>query len=238
MILAAGKGTRLRPLTLQMPKPMLSIAGKPVLEHTLELLRRHGVNRVVINLHHQAEAVIAHFGGGRDGQEIIYSVEPELLGTAGGVAAMRSRFAGPCLIVIYGDVLTNMNLSALLDFHRQRGGVATLALYRVPNPTECGLVETAPNGRILRFVEKPPPEEVFTDWANAGVYVLDTGALDAIPQNTFYDFGHDLFPALLSQGAALYGYPLRDHEYLIDIGSLEKYHRADAEWPGLEDRQL
>ncbi|NOZ07006.1 MAG: NDP-sugar synthase, partial [Chloroflexi bacterium] len=143
----------------------------------------------------------------------------------------------PCLIVIYGDVLTNMNLSALLDFHHRRGGLATLALYRVPNPTECGLVETAPDGRILRFVEKPPPEEVFTDWANAGVYVLDTKVLDEIPPNTFHDFGHDLFPALLAQGAALYGYPLRDHEYLIDIGSLEKYHRAEEEWPGLEDSQ-
>jgi len=237
MILAAGKGTRLRPLTLKTPKPMLPIAGKPVLEHTLELLRRHGIHRVVINLYHQAEAVIVHFDGGSKGQEIIYSVEPELLGTAGGVAAMRSSFVDPCLLVIYGDVLTNMNLSALLDFHVRRGGVATLALYRVPNPTECGLVETATDGRILRFVEKPPPEEVFTDWANAGIYALDTSVLDAIPQNAFYDFGHDLFPALLARGAALYGYPLRDHEYLIDIGSLEKYHRAEEEWPGLEDPQ-
>jgi NDP-sugar pyrophosphorylase family protein len=234
MILAAGEGTRLRPLTLTTPKPMLPVAGKPVLEHTLNLLRKHRVSRVVINLYHRPEAVIEHFGGGDADLQIVYSIEPRLLGTAGGVAAACSAFDEKELIVIYGDVLTNMDLTALLAFHRQRAGVATIALYRVPNPTECGLVETGSGGRIVRFVEKPSPAEVFTDWANSGVYVLDRRLLEMIRPDTFCDFGHDLFPKLLHQGESLYGYPLPDHEYLIDIGSLEKYRRAEEEWPGLE----
>ncbi len=237
MILAAGEGTRLRPFTAHTPKPMLPVAGIPVLEHTLNLLRRHGIPRVVINLHHRPETVIEHFGGGDPALQITYSVEPRLLGTAGGVAAMRSAFGSGSLVVIYGDVLTNMNLTSLLEFHHQHDGVATIALYRVPNPTECGLVETNPAGRILRFVEKPPPKEVFTDWANAGVYVLATDVLPVIPDDTFYDFGHDLFPALLQAGEAMYGYPLREHEYLIDIGTVEKYRQAEEEWPGLEAPQ-
>ncbi|MDH7487809.1 MAG: NDP-sugar synthase [Anaerolineae bacterium] len=234
LILAAGEGTRLRPLTLDRPKPMLPIAGKPLLEHTIAWLRQHGITQVAINLHHRPEAITDHFGDGRRwGVHIIYSYEEQLLGTAGAARRLQPFF-DDTFVVVYGDVLTDMNLTAMLDFHRRLKRrlplLATIALYRVPNPSECGLVGLDGSRRITCFVEKPPPQAVFTDLANAGVYVLEAAVLEHIPPDRYHDFGHDLFPALLERGAPLYGYPLGPDEFLIDIGSPEKYHQAQREW--------
>ena len=228
MILAAGEGTRLRPLTLERPKPMLPIGGKPLLEHIIDLLKRHGIRAMAINLHYKPEVVMDYFGHGqRFGVEITYSVEDPILGTAGAVKKLQEYFKDTFL-VIYGDLLTNIDITSLVEYHQIKGGMITVALYRVENPSACGIVELSGEGRIRRFVEKPPPEEVFTDLANAGVYVVESEVLDYIPPETFYDFGQDLFPVMLEKGVPIYGYPIDD--YLIDIGTLEKYERAQREW--------
>ena len=244
LILAAGEGTRLRPLTLDRPKPMLPIAGRPLLEHTIAWLKRHGITQMAINLHHRPEAITEHFGDGRRwGVQIVYSHEEQPLGTAGAARRLQSFF-GDTFVVVYGDVLTDMDLTAMLDSHlshRAKVGrvplLATIALYRVPNPSECGLVGLDGDHRITCFVEKPPPEAVFTDLANAGVYVLEPAILAYVPPDTGYDFGHDLFPRLLESGIPLYGHPLGPQEYLIDIGSLEKYRRAQREWAEVRSPQ-
>jgi NDP-sugar pyrophosphorylase family protein len=257
MILAAGEGTRLRPLTLERPKPMLPIGGRPLLEHLILWLRDHGITCLAINLHYKPDTVRAYFGDGAPwGVEITYSLEDPILGTAGAVKKLQDYFADT-FVVVYGDLLTNMDLTRLIRFHNAHkvpsvpsvpsgpsgssvpsgpsGSSApflTLALYRVSNPTECGLVALDGQGRIKRFVEKPPAQAVFTDLANAGIFILEPAVIDYIPPDTFYDFGHDLFPRLLREGVPMYGYPISEDEYLIDIGTLEKYQRAQRQWAG------
>jgi mannose-1-phosphate guanylyltransferase len=228
MVLAAGRGTRLWPLTADCPKPMLPIGGKPLLEHTLVLLRQHQVTEVVINLHHGSDAITGYFGdGSRWGMCITYSHEEQLLGTAGAVRKVADLF-DETFLVIYGDVFTHANLTMLTRFHKERGASVTIGLYRVSNPTQCGLVGLDASARVTRFIEKPPPELVFTDLANAGVYAIEPEVLDYLPEQPPLDFGHDVFPRLLEAGMYLFGYLMSD--YLIDIGTLEKYETAQRDW--------
>jgi len=237
LVLAAGEGTRLRPLTLNLPKAMVPVDGQPLLAHTMAWLARHGIRDVAINLHHCPEVITDFFGdGSASGMRITYSYEDRLLGTAGAARRLAGFLRDGPFLVVYGDVLTDLNLAALLDFHRERtviepGAAATLALYQVPNPTEVGLVGLDGNGRITRFQEKPRPEEVFTDLANAGVLVAEPAMLDQIPDGRFSDFGLDVLPKLLAAGVPLYGWPIPDGTYLLDIGSHEKYMQAQREWP-------
>ncbi len=243
LVLAAGEGTRLRPLTLNLPKAMVPIDGRPLLAHTLDWLARSGIRDVAINLHHCPDAITGAFGdGAARGMRITYSHEDRLLGTAGAARRLEGFLRDGPFVVVYGDVLTDLDLAALLAFHHERvvadpGTAATLALYRVPNPTEVGLVGLDGNGRITRFLEKPRPEEVFTDLANAGVLVVEPAVLDHIPDGAFADFGLDVLPALLAAGAPLYGWPIPRDTYLLDIGSLEKYDQAQREWPVRARRQ-
>ena len=237
-VLAAGEGTRLRPLTLERPKPMLPINGIPLLEHTLRWLRDYGVQEIAINLHHRPEVVVNHFSDGAAlGVRLTYSHEDMLLGTAGAVRKLNGFLDGGPLIVVYGDILTDLALGQLLAFHQQvverdpMAGV-TLSLYHVPNPTEVGLVELDGNEQIVRFLEKPKPEEVFTDLANAGILVVEPEVVKCIPPDTFYDFGRHLFPQLLESGVSMYGWVIPDDTYLLDIGTLDKYAQAQREWPG------
>ena len=224
MILAAGEGTRLKPLTDTMAKPMVPIGPMPLLEHTLRLLKKYGITSCAINLHHKPATVSGYFGDGSGlGMALTYSREPALLGTAGAVRKLKDYF-DTTFVLIYGDVYTACDLGALLEFHRGRKGLATIGLYNVPNPTECGIVELDKDSRIRRFLEKPRPEEVFSQLANAGVYVLEPGIMDCIPENSVCDFGRDVFPLMLSRGMPLYGYTIK--EYLIDIGSMDKYQQA------------
>jgi NDP-sugar pyrophosphorylase family protein len=217
------------------------------LEHIIAWLRRYGITRLAINLHYKPETITSHFGNGcAFGVAITYSYEDPILGTAGAARKLQDFLGDGSFLVVYGDVLTNLDLAALHAFHQGQlaadGGRPglTMALYHVPNPTEVGLVGLAApdGGRVTRFVEKPRPEQVFTDLANAGVLVVEPGILDAIPAGIYYDFGHDLFPRLLAptgsglaEGAPLYGWPLPKGTYLIDIGSPEKYQRVQEEWP-------
>lgn len=229
MILAAGEGTRLRPLTLDRPKPMLPVAGRPLLEHTLNWLRRYGISEVAINLHYRPEAIRDAFGDGQGlGLTITYSYEPIMRGTAGALQPLRA-FLNETFVIVYGDVLTDLDLGALIAFHRARSDAwMTLSLYRVSNPTEKGIVALDETGRIVRFVEKPAPDQVFSDLANAGVIIAEPAILDFIPAEGFDDIGHHLLPRLLTAGVPIYGWPLPEDAYLIDIGSPEQYAQAQA----------
>lgn len=230
LILAAGKGSRLGPLTATCPKPMLPVGGQPLLVHVIRWLRQYGITEVAINLHHLPEKITEQLGDGAElGVAITYSYEPELLGTAGAAKKLQTFF-DTSFVVAYGDLFTNVDLGRILDLHRRRrttGCLLTMALYRVPNPTECGLVEIAPDGRVLRFVEKPPAEEVFTDLANSGILVCEPTLLDYVPAHSVYDFGHHLLPHLLALGLPVYGQEIGNQEYLIDIGTPAGYARAE-----------
>ena len=196
MILAAGHGTRLRPLTAEIPKVMVPIAGYPLLQHSIEWLRGYGISEIGINLHFMPEVVTTYFGdGSRFGVHLRYSVEDRLRGTAGGVKLLE-EFLNERFVLLYGDVLTDLDLDALIDFHMERLAAPhlTMALYHVANPTECGIVSVAGDGRVSRFVEKPTRDEVFSDLANAGVLVVDPEAVTLIPAEIESDFGREMFP--------------------------------------------
>lgn len=236
MILAAGEGTRLRPLTLSCPKAMLPIAGKPLLEQTICYLRTYGVTDLAINLHYRPEVITDYIGDGhRWGVTIRYSHEPELLGAAGALKVLGDCF-DTRFVVVYGDILTDLPLDALLTRHAHYvrsdpQTVMTLALHHVPNPTACGIVALDEAGRIIRFVEKPAPEAVFGDLANAGILVMEPEVLAWIPADQFWDIGFHLLPDLLAADRSVYGWVLPAESYLLDIGTPEQYARAQREWP-------
>lgn len=237
LVLAAGEGTRLRPLTLDRPKPMLPINGQPLLHYTLDWLHAAGIHDVAINLHYRPEAIVEYFGdGSRLGLNLHYSHEDRLLGTAGAVRNLNGFVDGSPLVVVYGDVLTNLDLAGLLAFHCQAvardpsAGVA-LSLHRIDNPAGKGLVEVDGQGRVTRFVEKPPADQVFSNLVNAGILIIEPGIIDRIPGDTFYDFGLHLLPELLAAGVSIYGWIIPDNSLLIDIGTPENYVRAQREWP-------
>ena len=189
--------------------------------------RLDGTSQVAINLHHLGTKVTDCVGdGSRFGIAVSYSHEETLQGTAGGVKKMEPFF-DDTFVVIYGDILTDLDLTAMIRFHREGKSVATLALFEAPNPREVGIVEIDKAGRVLTFVEKPqsPPGNL----ANGAVYVLEKTVLSYIPDHGFCDFGHDIFPRLVGAGLPLYGYPLTESDYLIDIGTPEKYHRANED---------
>jgi mannose-1-phosphate guanylyltransferase/phosphomannomutase len=235
LILAAGQGTRLRQLTARRAKPMLPIGGKPLLQHTVAWLRDHGVRQIAVNLHHYPGSIVGYFGdGARCDVALHYSYETTLLGTAG-AAKHLEHFLDETFVVVYGDVFTNLDLTRLAVDHARDVAAAgsnppapgaTMVLYRVGNPEECGLVATDVHGRVTRFVEKPPAGDVFTDLAFSGVLVCEPGVLAAVPPGQPFDFGHDLIPRLLAGGAPLYAKPLAAGEYVIDIGTLGGYLRA------------
>ncbi|WP_394794824.1 sugar phosphate nucleotidyltransferase [Armatimonas sp.] len=229
MILAAGEGTRLRPLTLTMPKPMVPVANTPLLVRTVELLRRQGVEQLAVNLYHKPEAIRAHFGAA-----LTYSDEPTLLGTAGGVKKLAG-FLDTTFAVLYGDNLYDFALAPLLAFHRAKNALVTIATFETPNPSACGLVISDAHGRVTRFQEKPPAAEVFTNTANAGVYILEPEVLAYIPEGAVCDFGKDIFPALLERAPGrMVALPLGG--YLRDTGTPENYRQAN--WDLLGEQTL
>ena len=224
LILSAGLGTRLRPLTDVMPKPMVPLAGRPLLEHLVRRCAAAGICDLAVNLHYLPHVVTDHFGNGTAfGVRLLYGLEAELLGTAGAVNNFREFFSEPFL-VLYGDVFFDVDLAAFAAAHEASGATATVGLYHVDNPTECGLVDRDAKGRITRFVEKPAV--AFTDLANAGIYAMSPKVLDYIPESGFCDFGRDVFPAMLAAGEPLYSEVLDG--YVMDIGSPQKYERAKA----------
>jgi len=228
MLLAAGRGTRLRPMTETISKCMVEIAGKPILEHNVERLRGFGVTDIVINLHYLPEAVMNHFGdGSRFGVRILYSHEPELLGTAGAVKKVAAFFDAP-FFVWYGDNLSTCRLDRLREFHEAKGGIATLALHYREDPTQSGIVGLDEDDRVTRFLEKPCAEQVFSHWVSAGILALEPRALEAIAADEAVDFGRDVFPLLLEKGEAIYGYRMGEDERLWWIDTFADYQRVQA----------
>jgi mannose-1-phosphate guanylyltransferase / phosphomannomutase len=224
VIMAGGEGTRLRPLTTNQPKPMLPLANKPMAEHIISLLRRHGIEEIVVTVAYLANTIRSYFGDGSDfGVKLIYATEETPLGTAGSVGNARDELTERFL-VISGDVLTDVDLSALIDFHEQSGAVATLALKAMENPVEFGIVICDEQGHIERFLEKPTWGQVFSDTVNTGIYVLEPEVFDEIPEGAASDFSSDVFPALLEKGRPLFGWVTK--EYWEDVGTLDAYLSA------------
>jgi mannose-1-phosphate guanylyltransferase len=219
MVLAAGLGTRLRPLTYEITKPMVPVLDRPVMEHILDLLDRHGFEQVIANLHYFPETIRAHFG-----ERISYRYEPELLGTAGGVRACADFFGDEAFLVISGDALTDIDLGALAKRHRETGGIATLAVKQVPDTREFGVVLHDREGRITGFQEKPEPEEALSDLGNCGIYVFDPRIFDYFPERPFVDWAQDVFPALLANDVPFYIHEVR--EYWNDVGSLSELRQG------------
>jgi len=224
LVLAAGIGTRLGALTRHIPKPMLPLGGRPLLEHIIDLLRRHHIVDIAINLHHKPDAILRHFGSGQAwGVRLRYSYESSLLGSAGTALRHLAWVYPDPFLVYYGDVYSEANLTELIERHRACGAAVTLAVHQVPDPERCGIVEFDDHGRVRRFVEKPPAGQVFSNWANSGIYVLNPDVLRYV-SGFPSDFGRDIFPGLLAAGHTLQAHPLQCA--LIDIGTPENYHLA------------
>ncbi len=232
MVLAAGLGTRLRPITYDMPKPMVPVLNRPVMEHILRLLARHGFTETIANLHWFPELIEGHFGeGSRLGVELSYSREEQLLGTSGGVRN-AAGFLGDSFLVISGDALTDIDLTAMREFHESHDGIATLATKRVADTSQFGVAITGSDGRIQGFQEKPAPAEALSDLANCGIYMFRSEIFDFFPApgtskaagegdpEGFADWAMDVFPALLEGDVHFYSHEIE--AYWNDIGNLEE----------------
>jgi mannose-1-phosphate guanylyltransferase len=221
VVLVGGEGTRLRPLTYTTPKPMLPIANRPFLEHQVEHLRSHGIDRIVLACGYKPDAIRAHFGS-----ELEYVVEPEPLGTGGAIAfAAREAEIGETFVACNGDVLTDLDLTALVAFHRDRRARMTIALHPVDDPSRYGVVATEPDGAVSAFIEKPPPGSTPVRTINAGTYVAEPGVLDLVPPGRAVSVEYDVFPLLVGQGL----YALADGGAWRDIGTPESFLAANME---------
>lgn len=221
IIMAGGKGTRLRPLTCDLPKPMVPLLNKPVMEYSIELLKNHGITDIGVTTCYLPEIIKDYFGdGSRWGVNLQYFWEDEPLGTAGSVRN-ATEFLDETFIVISGDALTDLNLSDAIKFHRDKGGIATLVLSQQEIPLEFGVVMTDDEDKISRFLEKPSWGEVFSDLANTGIYILEPEIFNYYDSGVKFDFSKDLFPTLMQSGESLYGYP--GDGYWSDIGDVEQY---------------
>jgi mannose-1-phosphate guanylyltransferase len=213
MVLAAGLGTRLRPLTNEITKPMVPVLDRPVMGHIVDLLDRHGFDGVIANLHYFPDSIKRYFG-----ERLTYRFEEELLGTAGGVRACADFFGTDAFLVISGDALTDIDLSAFAARHREAGGIATLAVKKVSNTREYGVVLHDRDGRITGFQEKPSPEEALSDLGNCGIYIFEPEIFDHFPERPFVDWAQDVFPTLLENDVPFHMHEVR--EYWNDVGSL------------------
>lgn len=233
MILAAGVGSRLDPLTRNIPKPMVPIVNKPVMEHIVEMLAKNGFKEIMVNLYYLGDQIKEHFGSGKKwGVKIGYSVEDQLWGDAGSVKRCEDFFDQDTFVVVGGDDLADIDLLRVLRFHKERRALATIALSLVDDPSEYGIALLNDRGRITRFLEKPKGEVMFSNSANTGVYIFDRRVLELIPKATRYGFGNNLFPLLLEQKTRFYGY--LSSSYWRDVGNLREYQ--EAHWDALSGR--
>ena len=224
MVLAAGAGTRLRPLTHAIPKPMVPVAGTPVLHHCLENLARHGVKNVMLNLWAFPEQVIRSCGdGSRWGLTLSYSIERTLLGTAGAVKKCEAFFKGGPVLLLSGDGMSDVDLTAFAAFHQRRGSFGTMVVKRIEARYPYGVALTSRNGRIRGFLEKPSFGDFFSNQVNTGIYLFQPEVFRHIPKG-FYDFGSQLWPKLLAKGALLHAWEWSG--YWCDVGDLEEYRRS------------
>jgi len=242
MVLAAGMGTRLMPLTGEISKPMVPVVNRPVMEHLVRLLARHGFHEVVVNLHYLPEAITGHFGdGSRWGLSIDYSKEERLLGTAGGVRKCQEFLGTGTFMVMSGDALTDVDLRGLIAYHLQNNALATIMVTPVEETQKYGIVLADDEGRVKGFQEKPAEAEALSKVANSGIYVFEPEIFELIPGEGPYDFGRELFPLLAERGEALFAW--KNDYYWNDVGSIDEYMRGnfdvlegnvDVEIPGVE----
>src|SRR5687768_11034525 len=218
MVLAAGLGTRLKPITFEIPKPMVPVLDRPVMAHIVNLLNRQGFDDLIANLHYFPNSIKNYFG-----DRLTYRYEEELLGTAGGVRNVADFFGDDPVVVISGDALTDIDLNKLLERHRSAGGIATLTVKRVDDTREYGVVIHDSEGRIQGFQEKPDPAEALSDLGNCGIYVFSPEIFDYFPEREFVDWAMDVFPRLLAEDVSFYGHEVL--EYWNDVGSLEEYRQ-------------
>src|ERR1700722_1179530 len=224
VIMAGGEGTRLRPLTSNQPKPMMPIVNRPMMEHIVELLKKHGFDDIVVTVAFQANAIRTYFGNGSEfGVRMVYATEENPLGTAGSVRNAMDELV-ESFLVISGDVVTDLDLAAIVEFHREKKALATIALKAMENPLEFGIVITHDDGSIERFLEKPTWGQVFSDTINTGIYVLEPEVFDYIEPAKPVDFSADVFPRLLEEGKPLFGYVAEG--YWEDVGTLDAYIKA------------
>lgn len=228
-ILAAGYGKRLEPLTKAVPKPMVPVANKPIMQYNIELLRKYGIKELVTNIHYFPEQVENYFGDGSAfGVNLKYSFEEELLGTAGGVKRMSELSEiKETFIVIASDILTDINLSKLIAYHKKKKSLATIALVPVADVAQFGVVVLDENDKITAFQEKPSHAEALSNLVNTGIYIFEPQVLDMVPKGKFYDFGKEVFPRLVADKAPFYGYKMI--EYWNDVGGLEKLRSANSD---------
>ena len=233
VLMAGGSGTRLRPLTCDLPKPMVPILNRPIAEHIINLLKRNNIKEIIATLYYLPDVMRNYFQDGQDfGVEMSYAVEEDQpLGTAGCVKNIQ-QWLDDTFLVISGDGITDFDLQAAIAFHKEKQSKATLILTRVPNPVEFGVVITDEDGKIKRFLEKPSLSEIFSDTINTGTYILEPEVLNYLPENEESDFSKDLFPLLLDKGEPMYGYVAEG--YWCDVGHLEAYR--DAQYDGLEKK--
>ena len=225
VIMAGGEGTRLRPLTSLRPKPMVPIVNQPVMEHIIGLVKHHGITEVVATLAFMPRVIQDYFGAGEEwGVNIRYAVEESPLGTAGSVKNAAHLLDDQPFLIISGDALTDIDLAQVVAFHEEHGGAVTIALKRVDDPLDFGVVVTAKDGLVERFLEKPTWGQVFSDTINTGIYVVEPWVLNYIPEGKPFDFSSDLFPLLMQEGHRIYGVPVDG--YWCDVGSRETYMEA------------
>ena len=228
MLLAAGAGTRLRPLTYETPKPMVPVVNRPVVHHALDNLLRHRVKEVMINLYAHADQVRGYCGdGSRWSLRLGYSQEPKLLGTAGAIKKVEDFFSHGPFFILSGDGLSDIDLSDMLAFHKKRGALATMAIKAVESRFEYGVTLTEGSGRIKGFLEKPSWGDVFSNKVNTGIYLFEPEVFRYIPKARPYDFGKELWPKLLKMKKPIYAYETRD--YWCDVGNLAEYRKCQID---------
>jgi NDP-sugar pyrophosphorylase family protein len=225
IIIAGGLGTRLRPLTYNMPKPIVPLANKPFVFHQIELLRKFGITEIILNLHYLSDSIRKIFDDGKKlGVKIHYSIEENPLGTAGAVKNAEKFFDSGPMLVFNGDILTDINLEKMIKFHEEKKGKVTLALTKVEDPTLYGLIITDEKQKVLEFREKPSWEHVTANTINAGIYIVDPSIFKLVPKGKEFSFERQLYPMLLERGDKIYGY-ITD-AYWMDIGDPVKYLKA------------
>ena len=225
--MAGGKGTRLHPLTITLPKPLVPIANKPLLFHLIELLKKYEFDEIIITANTLGTQISKILGDGNAlGVNIKYEWEEDPLGTAGGLKKFEEEL-NETFLVISGDILTNIDLSEMFSFHKKKNGIATLALTHVDVPTDYAIVTKDNSGRVIRFLEKPSWNEVFSNTINVGIYILEPIILDYLKKHQAFDFSRQLFPLLLEKGEPFFGYFTRN--YWLDIGTPRRYFQANQD---------
>lgn len=228
IIMAGGKGTRLRPITEDIPKPMTRVLGKPLMEHIIELLAKHGFNEICVTLGYKPEKITEYFGNGEKfGVSMQYRCEDTPLGTAGGIRACTDFYGDEDFLVISGDAACDFDLSYLIKEHQIHGGSLTMALFPHDEPLSYGTVLTEKCGNVINFIEKPNWERVVTDLVNTGIYIVTPKVMELVPQNTEFDFSRNLFPILMERNMRIIGIPMKG--YWCDIGNCKSYHQCSMD---------